>query len=94
MEAGALPLRTVSKASSTLVESRAEVSKKSSPLFSDREEAGNNDSHNHEVRERKLFYVNPTFTFLVQTSSWFIYLIVSMWKSNRHGNLKMPKLIS
>lgn len=39
MEAGALPLRTVSKASSTLVESRAEVSKKSSPLFSDKEEA-------------------------------------------------------
>lgn len=34
--AGALPLRTVSKASSTLVESRAEVSKNSSPLFSDR----------------------------------------------------------
>ena len=38
MEAGTLPLRTVSKASSTLVESRAEVSKKSSPLFSDRKE--------------------------------------------------------
>lgn len=29
-------LRTVSKASSTLVESRAEVSRNSSPLFSDR----------------------------------------------------------
>lgn len=29
-----LPLRTVSKASSTLVESRAEVSRNSRPLFS------------------------------------------------------------
>ena len=54
----------------------------------------NNDSHNHEECERNLSNVNPIFTFLVQTSSWIRYLLVSMWKSNRHDNLKMSKLIS